>query len=65
MGFSWNEWQLLRKVSDSGISASHQGRNKEVDSALAALERVPSFKLPAEACKDALKKMLEYVKMEA
>jgi hypothetical protein len=63
MGFSWNEWHLLRLVSDSGVSTFHQG-HRGIDSAFAALERVSNEQLPAEACKDALRRMLEYLKQE-
>jgi len=63
MGFSWNDWHFLRLVSKSGVSAFHQG-HKGIDSAFAALERVSGEKLPAEACKDALSRMLEYLKKE-
>jgi hypothetical protein len=63
MGFSWNDWHLLRLVSDSGVSAFHQGRRGIVP-AFAALERVSSEQLPAEACKDALRRVLDYLKKE-
>jgi hypothetical protein len=62
MGFSWNDWHLLRLVSESGISTFHQGRFKGIDSAMAALERIPDHKLPADACKASLKKVLGFVK---
>lgn len=63
MGFSWNDWHLLWLVSLSGNSTFHQG-NKGSGLAFAALERVLSDKLLAEACKDASRKMLKYLEQE-
>ena len=63
MGFSWNDWHLLRLVSDSGISTFHQG-HRGIDSALVALERVSNEKLPAGACKDVLRRVFKYLKKE-
>ena len=62
LGYSWEEWVNLRKISSAGVASFHQG-TRGYASALKALEEVPLPEdvQPAEACKASVEKVLKFL----
>jgi len=62
LGFTWEDWVNLRKISSAGVASFHQG-SRGYASALNALEEVPLPKdvEPAAACKDSVAKVIKFL----